>query len=292
MTHAEKKIRDLQIVSLRKQGYSQSELSEMFGLTSVAHICRRYGVDGVMSSRKASPVHIYGRGNQHSKRTEEERKQYVESLLPEGFSYVGGYIDCDHKVTIRCETCGFVFERSMVAIRKGNQTTCESCQNAKKEQAKKEKEARAAEKQITANQRKADRLADIMLRTFQTECYECGKIFVTHNPRQKRCSEECMRKAANRLSSHRKDRRIPKDKRVDRGITAMALYNRDKGVCWICGGLCDPNDKQTINGTIICGNMYPSVDHIIPVCEGGEDSWENVRLAHRICNTRRFQTAG
>jgi hypothetical protein len=150
MTHAEKKIRDLQIVSLRKQGYSQSELSEMFGLTSVAHICRRYGVDGVMSSRKASPVPIYGRGNQHSKRTEEERKQYVESLLPEGFSYVGGYVDCDHKVTIRCETCGFVFERSMVAIRKGNQTTCESCKNAKKEQAKKEKEARAAEKQITA----------------------------------------------------------------------------------------------------------------------------------------------
>ena len=71
MTRAEKKIRNLRIVELRKQGYSQNELCKMFGLKSIGYICKQYGVDGVMSNRKAAPVHIYGRGNQHSKRTEE-----------------------------------------------------------------------------------------------------------------------------------------------------------------------------------------------------------------------------
>ena len=85
MTRAEKKIRNLRIVELRKQGYSQNELCKMFGLKSIGYICKQYGVDGVMSNRKAVPVHIYGRGNQHSKRTDEEKRNYVESFLPSGF---------------------------------------------------------------------------------------------------------------------------------------------------------------------------------------------------------------
>jgi 5-methylcytosine-specific restriction endonuclease McrA len=287
MTHAEKKIRDLQIVDLRKQGYSQNELCKMFGLKSVGHICKRYGVDGVMSNRKAP--RIYGRGNQHSKRTEEERRDYVESFLPSGFSYVGGYVDCDHKVTIKCKTCGTEFDRSMVAIRQGSKIRCNNCEKAKREERKKEKEVISSERKRLALEQKSDKLTDIFLGTIQAECDICGKIFITHNSKQLRCSKECARKANNRTSSHRKDRRIPKNKRVDRGINALSLYKRDNGVCWICGGRCDPNDKQSRNGTIICGDMYPSVDHIIPVCDGGEDSWENVRLAHRICNTRRFR---
>lgn len=292
MTHAEKKIRDLQIVSLRKQGYSQSELSEMFGLSSVAHICKRYGVDGVMSSRKASPVHIYGRGNQNSKRTEEEKQKYVESFLPSGFSYVGGYVDCDHKVTIRCNSCGFEFERSMVSIRHRSETRCSNCTHIRHERVEEQKEIDRRSREEQKKKKEAKKLTDLFLRTLLVECKECGAIFSTTKPNAVYCSPDCGRRSANRSSSRRKDRRIAKNKRIDRGITAMSLYTRDNGVCWICGGMCDPNDKQTINGTIICGNMYPSVDHIVPVCEGGEDSWENVRLAHRICNTRRFYAAG
>lgn len=66
------------------------------------------------------------------------------------------------------------------------------------------------------------------------------------------------------------------------------MFVRDGGVCWICGGKCNPNDYVIRDGYKICGNYYPSVDHIVPICEGGEDSWKNVRLAHRICNSKRY----
>ena len=32
------------------------------------------------------------------------------------------------------------------------------------------------------------------------------------------------------------------------------------------------------------GANYPSIDHIIPVSRGGLHSWDNVRLAHFLCN--------
>jgi len=35
------------------------------------------------------------------------------------------------------------------------------------------------------------------------------------------------------------------------------------------------------------GNLYPSLDHIVPVFAGGGDSLDNVQLAHYRCNTLR-----
>ena len=37
--------------------------------------------------------------------------------------------------------------------------------------------------------------------------------------------------------------------------------------------------------TFISGNNYPSIDHVIPVSKGGTHTWDNVKLAHRHCNT-------
>ena len=115
-------------------------------------------------------------------------------------------------------------------------------------------------------------------------CRMCGKEFDTVKKRQVFCSSECSHLWQNRRSYNR----IPKDKRVDKGINALSLIKRDKGVCWICGGKCDLNDYTTRNGVFIAGDWYPSVDHVKPICEGGADAWENVKLAHRICNSRRF----
>ena len=44
-------------------------------------------------------------------------------------------------------------------------------------------------------------------------------------------------------------------------------------------------DKMKAKGTVICGPMYPSIDHIYPVSKGGMHAWNNVQLAHRKCNT-------
>ena len=68
--------------------------------------------------------------------------------------------------------------------------------------------------------------------------------------------------------------------------TLEKLYKRDNGICKICGHKCDYTDYYIDeNGTYIAGNNYPSIDHIKPISKGGCHTWENVQLAHRICNT-------
>ena len=223
--------------------------------------------------------------NQHYKKTEDEKREYVERLLPVGFSYDSGYIDCDHHVNIRCNVCNTVFDASMITIRKGNKITCKNCIRLERDRERKKKqEQRKEEKQ----KRQAEKDLDLFLKTKLVECKECGKIFTTTSGIRLYCSADCMRHFNNRSSSHRKDHRVTKDKQIDKDITVKKLYERGNGRCWICGGTCDLNDYITRDDVIICGNNYPSIDHVVPICEGGEDSWENVRLAHRICNTKRY----
>lgn len=72
---------------------------------------------------------------------------------------------------------------------------------------------------------------------------------------------------------------------VDKDITLQGLFKRDQGVCHICGLRCLWDDYITRDGVVICGEWYPSIDHVIPLAKGGYHSWENVKLAHRRCNT-------
>lgn len=111
------------------------------------------------------------------------------------------------------------------------------------------------------------------------ECVVCGKKFTTYNIAQKTCCSECGRK----LSYARKQKRIPKAQMIDKDITLEALYRRDSGVCYLCGGQCDWNDKDMERNCV--GKNYPSIDHIIPVSRGGLHAWNNVRLAHFGCNS-------
>lgn len=69
----------------------------------------------------------------------------------------------------------------------------------------------------------------------------------------------------------------------DQTITLKKLILRDKGICKICG---KPIDLSDISKHAV-GNYYPSVDHIIPMSKGGGHVWENVQLAHMICNSKK-----
>ena len=133
-----------------------------------------------------------------------------------------------------------------------------------------------AEQEALKQKREQERLAEKEARHRYGECVVCGKTFETYNSRQKTCSKACSKK----LAYARKQNRIPKDQIVDKDITLEALFRRDSGVCYLCGGVCDWNDKQ---GNIV-GALYPSIDHVTPVSKGGLHSWQNVRLAHFACN--------
>lgn len=71
-------------------------------------------------------------------------------------------------------------------------------------------------------------------------------------------------------------------------ITLHKVISKDSNICYICGQPCDEHD-MVINedGHYIAGNSYPSIDHVIPIAQGGTHSWDNVRLAHRGCNSKK-----
>lgn len=273
--------RNAEIVKLRKQGKSLRQIAKTLGLDrcSVGSVCRRYGLGGVLPNND---------------QTVKDPKKYVESYLPKQFSYVSGYSNSDADVTIKCNDCGSTFLMSMSWIRNVRRESthcphCEAQERIRKAEAKKrEQEARAEERKELVSLRKAQQEAERESKRRTVKCEICGKEFITYDLRRACCSKECSIKRMNRLTSHKRDKRIAKEKRIDKDITALGLFVRDGGVCWICGGKCNPKDYVIRKGAKICGNNYPSVDHIVPICEGGEDSWENVKLAHRICNTKRY----
>ena len=266
----------------------QKRIVEMQSFKSKGHtakeVAERFGVSYAYARKKCSGVNPVRR---NQKTTFDEEREYVEQFLHGRFSYVGGFVDSDHKVTIKCETCGHVFEHSMVSIRHGAVTICPACVERKKKEQQERIAAEKAERERISKEnrerkrRDQERERDARKRT--AVCPECGISFITYKPRAVCCSPECSKRRAN----SRHDKRIAKDKRIDK-ITVKELYKKDAGICWICGGKCNLDDYITRDGTIICGDNYPSIDHIVPVCEGGADAWNNVRLAHRGCNLARY----
>lgn len=113
----------------------------------------------------------------------------------------------------------------------------------------------------------------------ERKCKQCGKPFFGDILY---CSTECQNRAKN--SSHAKA--IKRANIIDNTITLDKLYRRDKGICWICGGMCDYEDNRVNErGFFIVGKMYPSIDHVYPLSKGGDHTWGNVKLAHHYCNT-------
>ena len=68
-------------------------------------------------------------------------------------------------------------------------------------------------------------------------------------------------------------------------IKLIKVIQRDDNTCYICGGKCDAFDCWYKNGKVVVGDAYPSIDHVVPLVKGGTHTWDNVRLAHKKCNT-------
>lgn len=112
------------------------------------------------------------------------------------------------------------------------------------------------------------------------QCVVCGQVFRTWKAKKITCSTKCSRKKKN-------DDRQFKGILIDSDISLFKLVERDREICQLCGLAVDWSDFTIKNGIKICGNMYPSVDHIKPISLGGLHSWGNVQLAHRWCNSRK-----
>lgn len=161
------------------------------------------------------------------------------------------------------------------SIERKAQEQIERAERAEKRE--KDKAQRAQEKAAL----KAWNIAHWLNYSEKHKCVICGNTYTAKYPLQKYCSKAC---AAREPKKRYKARRAERLKIIDTGITLEKVAKRDGNICQICGCKVDWTDKKIAPKTVVCGDMYPSIDHIIPVSKDGADSWDNVQLAHRICN--------
>lgn len=110
------------------------------------------------------------------------------------------------------------------------------------------------------------------------KCRECSKQFTTTRKAQVYCDLDCSRKFRSRKRERERDKRIRENGPIDHDISIERLMIRDKGICYLCQERVDIDSHHN-------NNYYPSIDHVIPIIRGGTHTWENVRLAHRVCNS-------
>lgn len=67
----------------------------------------------------------------------------------------------------------------------------------------------------------------------------------------------------------------------DRGISWRSVAELDNWICHICG------DRVDRVGGTPSSRQGATMDHVIPIAEGGPHSWNNVRCAHWDCNMKK-----
>lgn len=162
----------------------------------------------------------------------------------------------ERQVKIRCTTCGFNFTRGFKSLRHGaiECSWCKECGSSEYEQ-----------------------------KNFSIKaCKECGKLFISLYETATYCSKNCKRKNKRARSGQDYRERARKHGAIfDGSITLRKVIKRDNNICQICGKPCDSDDLTW--GTN--GPLYPSIDHILAFANGGNHTWDNVQLAHCICNS-------
>lgn len=110
-------------------------------------------------------------------------------------------------------------------------------------------------------------------------CRECGKDFVGFYQRSEfRLCPTCSGATAADRNRRKNRKRRLLGRSGSYSMTEVA--ERDGYRCHLCRKPVD----MTLSGNDKRG---PTIDHLIPLCAGGDDVLENVALAHRSCNCAR-----
>lgn len=266
-----------QVIELRTSGKSIDEICSIVDhpRQEILKICRKSGM-GITPEEQNIAKDRQARSFAHD---EDWAKQYILEKSDGQFEYVSGYINMDSRCIVRCTKCGNVEERSMVSFRSGNKSTCVPCKKRETiEKHLKEKEKKRIENE-SAKLIRAGRGKQLSF-----GFCACGEMLDRFDRLKGKQCKRCATRSERKIREIKRRHKIA-DARVDSDITIQKLFRRDQGICYLCGELCDWNDKEVRENVIVCGNQYPSIDHVIPLAKGGLHSWNNVRLAHRICNS-------
>lgn len=222
-------------------------------------------------------------GNLSNLPVEDRLQHFIEKLAEKDNTkkYVRGFTNIDSRVTIQCTKCNAIYEIATSVIRsKAKYIYCRNCYEIDKaNRIKKQKQDKIRQQAIADLKKNSDKL----YKAKQIElciCKECGKAYIGNTLY---CSSKCMHKYHDRQKEF--NRRIQTNNKADYTISLQKLIKRDNNICYICNKECNLNDYIYEGNTFIAGNYYPSIEHIIPLSKGGTHTWDNVKLAHRICNT-------
>lgn len=272
-----------QIRDLRRSGQSLKKIAAIVGCdpSYCSKVCRAAGLGGAIIEQRL---------------TESQVADYVSRS---GFTYVGGFTSMKKPITVKCRECGRTFDRQAHIFRdvvNGTWQVANECplcredrQRLQREQNETERRAQAEHDAWIKAEQRAIKEADLISRQMEERlaihvCKNCGKeysIGTTGYNSEQYCSKKCMKRWAMRIKNDRRVRRM-KTRRHDNDITLEMLFKKDNGVCYLCGALCDWSAVD-VEGNAL--NEYPSIDHVRPLSKGGTHTWDNVKLAHRGCNT-------
>jgi 5-methylcytosine-specific restriction endonuclease McrA len=106
---------------------------------------------------------------------------------------------------------------------------------------------------------------------------DCGAVVVSSGPKVlcAACREVRIREHTRR-KNHR--RRMALYSVPSEPYTLAEIAERDGHRCQLCRRKVDMRLKTP-------HPLSPSIDHIVPLADGGDDTRANVQLAHRRCNT-------
>lgn len=306
--------------------YSTPFVDEVLEFYSEKHTynetCERFGINrgqlatwakarGVTNGRTKSEIQSEKAKAGADKAIKEAENRISIELLDNGFGYISGYKRKGSIIRVRHLICGTEFERRSDYFRKYGYN-CPVCKENERIKAREEAERLRREQKENAK-REAELFRELKRAEKQKEhdqrlnalhiCKICGKPYSIRDYMKSTgmayerdsgfCSKEC------NIEALRIRRRIEKKLRpndnhrararrfgceYEKGITLKKLIARDGLTCALCGKQCDPNDHTW---TKYCGPLYPSIDHIIPMSKGGGHTWNNIQIAHIICNSRK-----
>lgn len=127
-------------------------------------------------------------------------------------------------------------------------------------------------------------------RFVSAQCVECGDWFIGDRHKYysaggglPHCSDQCSARRNRRIGKER--RRALKRDAYRANVPRRQVYEADGWRCHICG-------KKVKRRSQVPDPMAPTIDHVVPLAQGGTHEPANCRTAHFICNARKGDRGG
>lgn len=118
-------------------------------------------------------------------------------------------------------------------------------------------------------------------------CFDCGVDLVInrYNMRRLRC-DGCVVEQGRRDKQHARDRRRARERDAFiEQVHRLRIYKRDGYRCKLCG-------RKLKMDAVAPHPKSPTIDHVVPLAQGGLHEARNVQAAHFLCNAIKGDRGG